>query len=147
LVYGTGFVNTIRIKFSMKIILRSFWPAIASLIVSSVLFFIPGSALPERDWFAKIELDKIVHVVLFAILVVLWCIPFFYKPSLTIRLPKVLIFIPFIFFGYSIIVEFIQDFFIPGRSFDLVDILADALGCAFGFLFVKQYQRFFTNVK
>jgi VanZ family protein len=55
--------------------------------------------------------------------------------------------IPFIFFGYSIMVEFIQLLFIPGRSFDLMDILADALGCLIGFLFVKQYQRFLTNVK
>ncbi|MEO7992553.1 MAG: VanZ family protein [Chryseolinea sp.] len=131
----------------MKIIIRSFWPAIACLIISSILFFLPGSALPESDWFGKIELDKIVHVALFAIMVVLWCIPVFYKPSLSTHLPKLLILIPFIFFGYSILVEFIQLFFIPGRSFDLMDILADALGCLIGFLFVKQYQRFLTDVK
>lgn len=135
------------IKLSMRIILKSFWPAIACFVFSSIAFFLPGSALPDQGWFDKIELDKIVHIALFACMVVLWSIPVFYRPSLLSRLPKVLILIPFIFFGYSIIVEFVQHFFIPGRSFDLVDILADAIGCLIGFLFTKQYQRFLTDIK
>lgn len=131
----------------MRLILKSFWPATAFFVFSNIAFFLPGSALPNQDWFWKIELDKIVHVILFACMIVLWSIPVFYKPTLALRLPKVLILIPIIFFGYSIIVEFVQHFFIPGRSFDVVDILADAFGCIIGFLFVKQYQRFLSNSK
>lgn len=140
-------MNTNRTTFSMKAILKSFWPGIACFLLSSVAFFLPGSALPEEDWLGKIQMDKIVHVALFTIMVIVWCIPVFHRPSLALRLPKLLILIPFAFFGYSIIVEFVQDFFVPGRSFDLMDILADALGCLIGFLFVKQYQRFLTDVR
>jgi VanZ family protein len=125
----------------MTLNLKSFWPGVIWFLLSCVAFFLPGVALPENDWFGKIELDKIIHIGLFAVMVLLWCLPLFQKPNLLSRLPSLLITIPFVFFGYSIIVEVVQHFFIPGRSFDLVDILADALGCGVGFILVKLYQR------
>jgi len=36
---------------------------------------------------------------------------------------------------YGIGMEFIQKYFIPNRSFDVGDILADATGCAIGVLY------------
>jgi VanZ family protein len=38
------------------------------------------------------------------------------------------------FFIYGIVMELVQKFFIPNRSFDVKDILADGLGCAIGLL-------------
>ena len=131
----------------MKLVVKSFWPGVVWFILASIAFFLPGSALPDDDWFGKIQADKIIHIGLFAVMVAIWCLPLFHKPSQTLRLPKLVIQIPFIFFGYSIMVEFIQHFFIPGRSFDLVDILADGVGCVVGFLFIKRYQRSWSNVK
>ncbi|HPM30493.1 MAG TPA: VanZ family protein [Chryseolinea sp.] len=131
----------------MSVIPRNFKPGIVWLILSAVAFFLPGSALPDNEWFGKIELDKIVHIGLFAVMVLLWSIPLFHKPLPIHRLTSLLILIPFIFFGYSILVEFIQRFFIPGRSFDLFDILADGIGCGVGFLFVKQYRRYWASSK
>ena len=116
-------------------------------VLSCVAFFIPGVALPDNDWFGKIQLDKTIHVALFAIMVILWCLPLFHRPSLNLRIGKLLIQIPFVCFGYSITVEFIQHYFIQGRSFDLFDILADAIGCFVGFLLVKRYQRFWRDMK
>jgi VanZ family protein len=40
------------------------------------------------------------------------------------------------FFLYGIAMELIQKYFIPNRSFDLKDILADGLGCGIG-LFIS----------
>jgi VanZ family protein len=125
----------------MRLNLKSFWPGVFWFLFSCVAFFIPGVALPDADWFGKISLDKIIHIGLFTVMVLLWCLPLFQKPAFTSRIPSLLIVIPFVFFGYSILVEFIQHFFIPGRSFDLVDILADGIGCLIGFLFVKRQQR------
>src|SRR6478609_10403519 len=129
------------IKFSMKLNLKSFWPGVLWFLLSCVAFFLPGAALPDNDWFGKIELDKIIHIGLFAVMILLWCLPLFQRPAFTSRIPSLLIIIPSAFFGYSILVEFIQHFFIPGRSFDLMDILADALGCVVGFVLVKRHQR------
>jgi len=131
----------------MRLNLKSFWPGILWFLLSCVAFFIPGAALPQNDWFGKIDLDKIIHVGLFTVMILLWCIPLFHKPTLTSRIPVLLIQIPFVFFVYSILVEVIQHFFIPGRSFDFADIVADALGCFIGFLLVKRYQRSKADVR
>ena len=36
---------------------------------------------------------------------------------------------------YGIAMEFVQKYFIPLRSFDLMDILADGVGCIAGYFF------------
>lgn len=131
----------------MRPALKSFWPGRVWFVLSLIAFFLPGSALPDNDWFGKIELDKIIHVGLFAFMIVLWCVPLFHTPSLSLRLTTLLIRIPFIFFGYSIIVELVQHYFIPGRSFDLIDILADGVGCVIGFILIKRYQRSLSTEK
>jgi len=38
------------------------------------------------------------------------------------------------FFLYGIVMEFVQKFFIPNRSFDIGDIAADGVGCILGVL-------------
>ena len=118
--------------------LKSFWPGIIWFLLSCVAFFLPGAALPDDEWFSILEIDKLVHVFLFATLVLLWCLPVLHRNTVTNR--KLLLLIPLIFFGYSIAVEFIQHFFIPGRSFDLADIVADAVGCGVGFFLMRWYS-------
>ena len=121
----------------MRLTLKSFWPGIVWFLLSCVAFFIPGAALPDDQWFSIFEIDKLVHVFLFGTLVILWCLPVFHRSTLSLR--KLLVLIPAVFFGYSIAVEFIQHFFIPGRSFDLADIVADAVGCSIGFFLMRWY--------
>ena len=36
---------------------------------------------------------------------------------------------------YGLLMEFVQKYFIPHRSFDLYDVLADATGCIIGYFF------------
>lgn len=121
----------------MRLTLKSYWPGVVWFLLSCVAFFIPGAALPDEEWFSILEIDKLVHVFLFASLVILWCLPAFHRSDFVAR--KLLLVIPLIFFGYSIAVEIIQHFFIPGRSFDLADIVADALGCSMGFFLMRWY--------
>jgi VanZ family protein len=42
------------------------------------------------------------------------------------------------FFIYGIAMEFVQKYFIPNRSFDLKDVLADGLGCSIGLLISRR---------
>jgi len=44
---------------------------------------------------------------------------------------------------YGIAMEFVQKYFIPFRSFDLGDIIADGIGCAAGYLFA--IKRFYPR--
>ena len=126
----------------MKITIKSFWPAIIWLILSSIAFCLPGSALPKNDWFQIVQFDKWVHVGLFSVMIFLWCLPLFHRPALRLTLTRLFIWISIAFFSYGILMEFIQHFFISNRSFDIGDIAADAAGCLIGFFFVRWQQRF-----
>lgn len=42
---------------------------------------------------------------------------------------------------YGVVMEFVQKYFIPNRSFDVGDIVADGIGCAVGvFYSLKRYK-------
>jgi len=128
----------------MKVRLRSFVPAIGWLIASTIAFCLPGEALPQRNWFDVIHIDKWVHVIIFTGMILLWSLPYFYRTA-SAHLNNVLLSVFGIFFGYGVVIEVVQHFFIAHRSFDLTDIAADAVGCCIGFLFVKKYQRNFAR--
>jgi len=108
------------------------WSALGWLVITTVLLCLPGSVLPKQSWFNKIWLDKWVHVGLFSIMVLLWCraITFLKKKK-----PSYFIQISFYVLLYGIVMEFIQKYFIPNRSFDLGDIGADLIGSVLGLLF------------
>jgi hypothetical protein len=126
----------------MKITIKSFWPAIVWFILSTTAFCLPGQALPTEDWFAVIQLDKWIHVGLFTVMIFLWCVPLFHRSHINLSLTKLFLLIAIAFFGYGIVMELIQHFFIPNRAFDFGDIAADALGCLLGLFFVRwQWKR------
>jgi VanZ family protein len=108
-------------------------PALTWVIIVTVLLCLPGSALPKESWFDKIWLDKWIHVMLFLIMVFLLCRCVSGSEGKKIRYFRQ---IAIYFFMYGIAMELIQKYFIPNRSFDLKDILADGLGCSIG-LFIS----------
>jgi len=111
---------------SLKSLMKIF--ALTWLLFISVLFFLPGSALPQGDLFDFPYFDKVVHFVFFAVLVFSW--RFYFD---TDRKFTWLLF--FLAFCYGMGVEVIQHYFIANRSFDLWDVLADMTGAVAGLLF------------
>jgi VanZ like family len=136
-------VNTTPMRF-VPIKIESWWPAMVWLILSTIAFCLPGKALPDQDWFALIQLDKWIHIGLFSVMIVLWCLPFLVRRSAE-QVGNLFIYISIGWFGYGVAMELIQHYFISNRSFDSGDIAADALGCLLGFLFVKKQQQLFTR--
>jgi VanZ family protein len=102
---------------------------LAWFLIMTVLFFLPGSALPQENWLDVIHFDKWVHVGLFAALMFLWRSAFDWKlPGYTlVLLISALV--------YGLLVEVIQGNWIPNRSFDLFDVVADMTGSILGLLF------------
>jgi VanZ family protein len=49
------------------------------------------------------------------------------------------------FFGYGVLMEFVQHFFVSNRSFDLGDIGADAVGCLIGFFLSRKQWKATLN--
>jgi hypothetical protein len=122
----------------VKIQTKSFVPAIGGLVVATLLFCLPGDRLSEAGWLEDLELDKVVHVGLFAMLVFLWCLPARWRVKDTDRLNSVYGWIAISFFAYGVIIEFVQRDLIPYRSFDLFDIVADTIGCFIGWIAIKK---------
>jgi VanZ family protein len=103
--------------------------AIAWFILTTILLCLPGSVLPKENWFDKIWLDKWVHIGLFSTMTVLLCWTIRERKG-----KKIMLFVRVAFYCllYGIAMEFVQKYFIPNRSFDVKDMLADAVGCSLG---------------
>ncbi|GAC1481117.1 MAG: hypothetical protein NVS1B13_02740 [Flavisolibacter sp.] len=120
------FINILQIMLKF---LQSKWLTLSWFVIMCILFFLPGSMLPkETGFFALANLDKIVHIGLFAVFVFLIKCSFTTTP-LKYNVPLI---VATGLYGYA--VEWIQKTCIPGRSFDLFDLLADLVGSITGLL-------------
>ena len=96
-------------------------------ILTVVLLILPGSAFPGKGFFS-IEIpffDKIIHLILFGVLVGLWCQYYFSKSESVLNLPFKIIMISLMAIALGIIMEFVQRNFVANRSFDIGDIAAN----------------------
>ena len=114
-------------KLLLKLCSTIFLPA-AWTILTIVLLCIPGSDLPTDSSFVfQIDgFDKFIHVILFGGLVLFW--GFYLKRTDSRKEQRFIVIIILSSIALGIILEFIQLFFIPDRSFDKWDILADSAG-------------------
>ncbi|RYZ21710.1 MAG: VanZ family protein [Chitinophagaceae bacterium] len=95
-------------------------------ILCNYLFLMPGTALPKEDWLDRIYADKWVHIGLFAGLAILGAWAF----GNAVRSRPLTAVIVLALYGLA--VEFIQAAWVPYRSFDLFDALADLVGAILG---------------
>lgn len=118
----------------MKLFIRLL-PGIAWFFIILYLLTIPGKQLPQADWMDSLHIDKLVHISLFCMLTLL----FFWgivstKPGIYNR--SLLFLIAALGLAYGIAMEFVQKYWIPNRSFDIWDIVADGAGSFVPLLFI-----------
>ena len=107
----------------------------------TVLLTLPGSALPREDWLDKVYFDKWVHIFLFAIMTWLGCLSVM-AASVPQKWNSGFLWVAIACLLYGIVMEFVQDYWIPRRSFDLGDIVADGAGSWGGWFFsAKRYIK------
>ncbi len=114
-------------------------PGLVWLYIVSFLMTMPASAFPTEDWFSKVQFDKWVHAGLFAMLVTCWCWGMKKLITRKEKLAAVFIWVTILVILYGIGMEFIQKYYIPNRSFDFWDIVADAVGAYIGLIFSRRY--------
>jgi VanZ family protein len=123
--------------FRSSFLLASIW-----FVISSILLTLPGSALPKEDWFDKIWFDKWIHILLFFVLAISWCRYGSEKTQKNELRKQLFIWITIGILLYGIGMEFVQKYFIKNRSFDLGDVIADAVGCGMGLIYsLKRYIK------
>jgi VanZ family protein len=87
----------------------------------------------------EIDFDKFVHAGIFGLLAVLFCWPF-YKTNIPNK-KKIRYFITIAIltsvFGYC--TELIQKYWAEGRSYDLMDWLADSSGALGAYIFCRKF--------
>jgi VanZ family protein len=117
----------------IKRILSGVFFAIAWTVLLQVLLCLPGSTLPSGGIFSIPQLDKIVHVILFGGLTAVWCYYYYAKGKPAARLVVIFFIVYLLAVADGIIMEFVQRDYIPNRSFDLADIVADILACSIAY--------------
>lgn len=117
---------------------KKFYPGIAWFFLVLTLICIPGYDLPKVDnWLIEINFDKFIHMGIFAVLAWLFMIPIVRSALPAKQKWNWIIKISIATVIWGITTEFIQKFFIPGRSFTLADWLADGLGAIAALLYFK----------
>lgn len=116
-----------------KIAFKNFLPGIAWFFIVAFLVFMPGSDVPKVGWLNIPYFDKIAHAGLFGGLTLLFCLPYFKAHFSFQQKLNYFIRVSLASIVWGLGVEFIQKFYVPGRSFDLVDWAADTAGVLIGF--------------
>jgi len=109
------------------------WAPIGWSVFMGILLFMPGSLLPHENTFVIPQFDKVVHIVMFGGFVFLWSL-WLSNREIPLKRRLALFFIIFLVgIGYGIGSEYIQKYFIPGRDYDNVDIIADMIGASLAY--------------
>ncbi len=117
-----------------KISIKKFMPGVAWFFIVLVLTCLPGKDVPKISWLDIIYFDKWVHIGLFGGLTFLFCWPFYKSAFSEKQRLYYFIKIALAVSIWGLTIEFIQLFYIPGRSFDLLDWAADSFGALIALL-------------
>lgn len=105
-----------------------------------IMCVMPAGNLPETNITIP-YFDKIVHLGIFGILsfilVSILKEIFNYKKSIVITIIICSI--------YGYVIELLQKYVSSGRSYEILDVLFDIIGCIFGILFYKLTKKFFVK--
>lgn len=106
---------------------------IAEFILIFILLSLPGSEFPDqKSWISKIMAlpfaDKVVHMGLFGSLALslFFHFEFISNPWFKTTRSRAITLIICILYGIGL--EYYQKFYVPNRGFEVLDMLADALG-------------------
>ena len=118
----------------MKYRLLHFIPGIVWFIISFILLTIPGKQIPTISWMDFYQSDKIVHIILFFTL----CFLFSFAIKRSDKKYSLIAYIAIAGLVYGIAMEFVQKYFIPFRSCDIDDMIADGIGCLIAYVWWRK---------
>lgn len=103
---------------------RAIWPPLLWALVILFLCLLPGSKLPEWEWFALFDLDKLVHAGMFFVQTLLLARSFYAR-----RAPqRWVLWAVLLSVAFGLATEFLQGMEALGRRTDLNDMIANTIG-------------------
>ena len=108
-----------------------------SLLVT-VLFLYPFKEIASVNFILPV--DKLIHVLIYFLLSFLWISYYNNIAKYQIKKKSIIIIILLCFF-YGIVIELIQEIFIPFRGLDLFDVFANMIGTILGTLFFSNFNN------
>ena len=97
-------------------------------VITIILLCLPGSAIPSTGVFSTKGIDKVVHTILFGGIVLLWAFNLYYRRNDKQKWQVIIVVLTLFSIGLGTGLEFLQRDYIPNRSFDGYDIIADSTG-------------------
>jgi len=106
----------------------------------TVLFFIPTDGLPRVNFSS---IDKVVHVAVFIVLILIWQLYVFKKEggALSWRKSFIILLSSLI---YGILIEVFQGLLTDSRSSDVLDVFANLAGSLIGVVLFQKIKHIFT---
>lgn len=123
------------VKLLRRIITYRYFP-LSFTLFTVILLCIPGSMVPGVGLFGIEHLDKVIHFILFGMNVLFWGLRYHHTNHSRPSRNRIYLALAAAGIALGVIMEFVQLNFVPNRSFDTGDILADALGCIAAALFL-----------
>ncbi|MBW7867883.1 MAG: VanZ family protein [Brumimicrobium sp.] len=118
---------------------RFILPSILWTIFVIFISVIPGSNFSNFSIFEGV--DKVAHFLLYTFLSLFWIIGL-KRQNISDNLNRKAFRIGILgSFLLSFILEIIQEFYVPFRFFELLDLIANGIGCIFGWLIFKIIYR------
>jgi VanZ family protein len=117
----------------LKKYFSSLYISIAWTLIIAILMCLPGKVLPNEAGFRIPNFDKVVHISLFGGFVFLWGLYMAKRTSNyhTLLMGFFIFYVIANVFGYSM--ELVQRYWIPGRDYDLADVIADMIGAGIAY--------------
>jgi len=117
----------------IQMILRYNIFTIAWALLILGLTLTPGDAMPDLSIWDLLSFDSFAHLFVFSVLVLLMSVGLTKQYSYLFLRFNALKLSFLISLGLSFLIELLQ-YFIPGRSSDIIDLISDGTGCLVGTL-------------
>ena len=119
---------------------------IFEFVLIFILLSMPGSDIQGKSWISFIlhlpYADKVIHVGLFGSLALSLFFYFEQYSNISFRSTRTKALSLILCILYGIGMEYYQKYFVPSRSFDVVDMLADAIGALLALPFFNMVKHY-----
>ncbi|HLW40108.1 MAG TPA: VanZ family protein [Brumimicrobium sp.] len=124
--------------------LRFILPSVLWTILVVVVSIAPSSSV-ELSEIKIAHLDKIAHFILYTLLSFFWTVGL-KRQNINLRLrSRAYVVVVLGGFVLGLVLEIIQHFFTLSRSFEVLDLIANGIGCIFGVIIFKIVYRGYSK--